>query len=180
MAGPPYHRGVRAFPTLHRSGRSTTLDRPADDVWAAVASARPDEEGKVWYVDAPGFVVRGALDRLALGAGRRWPLPDRDQLTSGDRAGFWEVLEVDRTTRRMTMQASVRAPGTVRMEVSVADAGADWSVVTLAISFAPRGLLGWTYLLVDLPAREVVMELTQRALLADVAATTGAQAHTPG
>ncbi|VXC21625.1 conserved hypothetical protein [Nocardioides sp. AX2bis] len=180
MAGPPYAHGVRAFPTLQRSGRSTTLDRPAADVWAAVASARPDADGHVWYVDAPGFVVRGAIDRVALGRGRRWPLPDRDLLRSGDRAGFWEVLEVDHDNRRMTMQASVRAPGTVRMEVSVADAGADWSVATLAISFAPRGVLGWTYLLTDLPAREVVMELTQSALLADVAAATGARVRTAG
>ncbi len=171
---------MRAFPTLQRSGRSTTLDRPAADVWAAVASARADDDGDVWYVDAPGFVVRGAIDRLTLGQGRRWPLPDRDLLRTGDRAGFWEVREVDHDVRRMSMEASVRAPGTVRMEVSVADAGADWSVVTMAISFAPRGLLGWTYLLTDLAAREVLVELTQRALLADVAAATGAQVRAAG
>ncbi len=37
-----------------------------------------------------------------------------------------------------------------------------------------------TPLLTDLPAREVVVELTQRALLADVAAATGAQARAGG
>lgn len=168
---------MRTFPTLQRSGRSTTLDRPAEVVWAAVASGRGNADGEVWYVDAPGFVVRGAIDRLALGRGRRWPLPGRDLLRTGDQVGFWEVFEVDDAARRMRMEASVRAPGTVRMEVSVADAGADWSVVTLAISFEPRGVLGWTYLLTDLPAREVVVGLTHRALLEDVATATGGQAR---
>lgn len=171
---------MRDLPTLQRSNRSTTLDRTAAQVWAAVASARGGPAGDVWYVDSPGFVVRGAIDRLVLGRGRRWPLPGRDLLRSGDRAGFWEVRDVDHDARRMSMVASVRAPGTVRMEVSVADAGADWSVVTLALSFEPRGVLGWTYLVTDVPAREVVVELTHRSLLADVAAATGARVRAVG
>lgn len=164
---------MRAFPSLQRSSRSATIDQPAAEVWAAAASARGDADGEIWYVDAFGFVVRGAIDRLTLGKGRRWPLPDRGLLRAGDRAGFWEVTEVDHEHRGLAMVAAVRAPGTVRMEVSVAGAGAERSVITLSISFVPEGRLGWTYLIADLPAREVVMELTQRALLADVAAAGG-------
>ncbi len=161
---------MRAFPTLNRSSRSATLEMPAARLWAVAARAHGDERGQTWYADAAPFVVRGGLDRLALGRGRRWPLPDRPLLERGDHVGFWEVVEVDHTAHRLAMVARVRAPGTVRMELSVAGSGASSCVLTLAISFEPRGLLGTAYVVSDLPAREVVVELTHRRLLADVAA----------
>lgn len=159
---------MRLPPTLHASTRSTSIDRPADEVWAAAASARGDAEGRSWYVDNLPFAFRGGLDRLALGRGRRWPLPERDLLEVDDRAGFWEVVEADHAERRLAMTAAVRAPGTVLMEVSAAALGPRSCVLTLAISFAPRGVLGVAYLVADLPAREVVIELTHRRLLEQV------------
>ena len=161
---------MRAFPTLNRSSRSSTLEVPAARLWARAASARGDDAGETWYADAVPFKVRGGIDRLAGGEGRRWPLPDHDLLEVGDRAGFWEVVEVDHTAHRLAMVAAVRAPGTVRMELSVAGSGASSCVLTLAISFEPRGLLGTAYVVTDLPLREVVVELTHRRLLADIAA----------
>lgn len=159
---------MRAFPTLHRSTRSSALDRPADEVWAAAASGRADSEGRAWYVDNVAFAVRGGLDRLTLGRGRRWPLPDRDLLEVGDHAGFWEVTEADHDLCRLAMTAQVRAPGTVLMEVSAAETGESSCVLSLAISFAPSGALGTAYVVTDLPAREVVIELTHRRLLEQV------------
>ncbi len=159
---------MRPFPTLHRSTRSSVVALPAAQAWAAVASGRGDADGTSWYADAAPFVVRGALDRLVLGKGRRWPLPDHDLLRGGDRAGFWEVVEAAHLpgARRLAMTASVRAPGVVRMEVSAAEYGPESCVVTLAISFEPRGVLGRVYVVTDLPARELVIELTHRRLLA--------------
>ncbi len=161
---------MRAFPTLHRSTRSTALDRPAGEVWAAAAAGRPDRDGDAWYVDNAAFAFRGGLDRLTLGRGRRWPLPDHDLLEVGDHAGFWDVTEADHERRRLAMTARVRAPGTVLMEVSTAETGDASCVLSLAISFAPRGLLGTAYVVTDLPAREVVIELTHRRLLEQVSA----------
>ncbi len=161
---------MRSFPTLHRSTRSSALDHPAEQVWAAAAAGRPDAHGESWYVDNAAFAFRGGLDRLTLGRGRRWPLPGHDLLGVGDRAGFWEVLEADHDLRRLSMTARVRAPGTVLMEISAAETGESSCVLDLAISFAPRGALGTAYVVTDLPAREVVIELTHRRLLEQVSA----------
>ena len=66
------------------------------------------------------------------------------------------------------MTAAVRAPGVVRMEVTLAESGVGSCVLTLSISFEPRGVLGSVYVVTDLPARELVIELANRALLTDV------------
>jgi hypothetical protein len=110
-------------------------------------------------------VVRGALDRLLGGAGRRWPAPGRDLLVTGDTVGFWRVVRADDGV--LDLEAVVRAPGrvTLRTEVSPYGAGAR---VSQAVTFAPHGVLGSAYLLADLPAREAVIALTHRRLLHDL------------
>ena len=148
---------------LHQSSRSSTLDLDAADAWAVVASGRP---GPQWHVDALPFVVRGALDRALGGAGRRWPPPDRTLLETGDRVGFWRVTDTRRRT--LVLEAEVRSPGLVRLTTSVHAAGPGRCTVKQAVRFEPDGLVGQLYLLADLPAREAVVELTHRRLLADL------------
>lgn len=162
---------MRALPTLRRSARHWVVDRPAEETWAVVASTRPTPRGSVWYVDAVPFVIRGGVDRLLLGRGRRWPLPAHPLLGTGDRAGFWEVATADHQTRRLVLTAAVRAPGTVTLEARVSDGdlGPGRCRLDLAVSFAPRGVVGAAYLLADLPSREAVVELTGRELMADLA-----------
>ena len=147
---------------LQTSSRASTVDQDPDRVWAVVACGRP---GPRWYADAVPFVVRGALDRLLGGAGRRWPAPGRDLLVTGDTVGFWRVVRADDGV--LDLEAVVRAPGrvTLRTEVSPYGAGAR---VSQAVTFAPHGVLGSAYLLVDLPAREAVIALTHRRLLHDL------------
>lgn len=154
--------------SLHSSGRGSTSPRSADEAWAVLAGAGP---GRHWYADAAPFVVRGALDRLALGGGRRWPVPDGPLLRAGDRAGFWRVLAAGPTTtgHRLVLEAAVRAPGRVRLELRV-DGRPDGCAVDLQITFEPEGLLGTAYLLADLGAREAVVELTHRRLVGDLRA----------
>ena len=157
---PPLPRSLRT------SGRRSTSVRSADEAWAVLAGAG---HGRHWYVDAAPFVVRGALDRLALGGGRRWPVPDGPLLRAGDRAGFWRVLAAGTTAtgHRLVLEAAVRAPGRVVLELRV-DRHPAGCTVDLAITFEPDGLLGAAYLLTDVPAREAVVELTHRRLLADL------------
>ncbi|MBF4161323.1 DUF2867 domain-containing protein [Nocardioides acrostichi] len=151
-------------PTWTTSSRSTLATASPDEAWSIVAGAGP---GAHWYLDAAPFVVRGVLDRLVGGAGRRWPAPDRPLLEPGDTAGFWQVEEAD-VDLGLVLRADVRAPGTVRLHTRVRqeDAGCR---LEQTVTLDPRGLLGLGYLLADLPAREVVIELTQRRLLADLA-----------
>jgi hypothetical protein len=132
-------------------------------VWSVVASGT---DGPHWYVDALPLVVRGAVDRVLGGAGRRWPAPDRPVLRAGDSAGFWRVTRAD--GRVLDLEAAVRSPGTVRLTTSVEPAGADRTVVRQSVSFEPTGLAGQLYMLVDLPSREVVVELVHRRLLAEL------------
>ena len=156
---------MRRLTRLHASGRASDLPRAADEVWARLIAAGP---GPRWYVDASPFVVRGALDRAVGGAGRRWPVPDRDLLETGDRAGFWEVRTVDPARRRLVLEAAVRVPGIVRLTASVLPRTTAGCVLRQTISVESGGLLATAYLLADLPARELVLELAHRQAVAEV------------
>ena len=151
--------------SLHTSGRRADLDLRADDTWRVVASGHDRPQ---WYVDAAPFVVRGALDRALGGEGRRWRPPGTPVLTTGDTVGFWRVLEADHDARRLVLEAAVRAPGRVVLTTAVEPLGETRCRLTQRTEFTPSGLLGRGYLVVDLPAREVVAELTYRRLLADL------------
>ncbi len=147
--------------TLRSSTRAANVALASEIVWGVVASG---ESGPQWYLDATPFVFRGALDRLVGGRGRSWGAPGNRFLATGDRAGFWEVLDVAPERRSLTLEARVRAPGRVRLVTTVTPTGAG-SEITQTISFAPRGLSGTAYLLADLPARGAVAELVMLHLL---------------
>ncbi|MDE0778932.1 MAG: DUF2867 domain-containing protein [Nocardioides sp.] len=147
--------------TLTTSSRSAVVASSPAAAWDLVASGA---SGPQWYVDAAPFVVRGALDRLVGGAGRRHRPPGRPRLAAGDRVGFWYVVEADHRNRRLLLEAEVRAPGRVTLDASVAPLD-DTTVISLTIAIAPRGILGATYLIADLPARGAVAELAMLHLL---------------
>ena len=152
--------------------RASRVRLDAEHAWALVASART---GPQWYVDAAPFVFRGAVDRLTLGRGRRWPVPDRPVLRPGDTAGFWRVLEAGPVEdgpvgdgHHLLLEAAVRAPGTVRLSTLVTPEGPHCCRVAQTVTFTPAGLLGRAYLLTDVPARETLMELVHRRVLRDL------------
>jgi hypothetical protein len=155
---------MRRRSSLTSTTRESRLPHPADAVWAVVASGRA---GPQWYVDAAPFVVRGALDRLTGGTGRRWDPPGTPMLATGDHAGLWRVTEADHTHRRLVLTAEVRAPGTVTL-VSEVQARPTGCALRQTVRLDPSGLLGTAYLLADLPAREVLLELTHRRLRRDL------------
>lgn len=155
---------MRRRTSLTTSTRTSHLDLPADDLWATVTAA--GGRGR-WYTEAAPFVVRGSLDRLLGGAGRAWPVPLHDLLVAGDRAGFWEVRAADERTRVLELVAAVRAPGSVVLTTSVVPS-LHGSSLRQTVAFAPSGLLGAAYLLLDLPARELVIELAHRATVTAV------------
>lgn len=139
----------------------------ADAAWGVVSGA---EAGSHWYVDALPFVVRGALDRVVGGGGRKWPVPGKATLERGDTAGFWRVVRVrdGARTRVLELEAAVRGPGRVTLETSVVADGPERCTVSQTVTFDPDGLVGQLFMLADLPAREVVVELAHRRLLAEL------------
>jgi len=156
--------------TWRTTDRAATVAQTADEVWAAVVAAG---SGGHWYVDAFPWKFRGGLDRLTGGEGRRWPVPSKGRLEAGDHAGFWEVLEVDDVRRRLVLEAKVRAPGRVRITTDVVPATTGARIVQTT-RLDPAGVPGWAYLLVDLPAREVVSEWSLLHLLTEVRLRSGA------
>jgi len=150
--------------TWRTTDRAATVALPPEQVWDVVASAEPGEH---WYVDAFPWKFRGGLDRLTGGEGRRWPVPGRSRLEAGDHAGFWEVLEVDDVRRRLVLEAKVRAPGRVRISTEVVTATTG-TRISQRTRLDPAGVPGWAYLLVDLPAREVVSEWSLLHLLSEI------------
>jgi hypothetical protein len=160
---------MRRRSSLLTSARSTRLDVPPDDAWAALVSTAG---GRHWYADAPPLVFRKSLDRL-VGGSPAAPLPDHPRLATGDRAGLWWVAEADPDARRLVLEADVRAPGLVVMTTVVLSTPGSGCEVRQAVSFAPAGVVGVAYLLPDLPVRELVAEWVHREALGDVRAATG-------
>ncbi len=147
--------------TWHTTRRTARVDLDADAAWQVVASG---EDRPQWYVDAAPFVFRRVVDRLVLGPGLRRPPPGRPRLAEGDQVGFWDVVAADHRQRRLILRAMVRSPGQVTLTASVVPA-VDGSLLDLAITLSPRGVVGRAYLLADLPAREAVSELVMLHLL---------------
>ncbi|MCH1865086.1 DUF2867 domain-containing protein [Nocardioides sp. CFH 31398] len=151
--------------TPRTSTRSTGLDADPDVAWATVADGRA---GPRWYLDAIPFRFRDLLDRLAGGQDRDHPAPGGAELRTGDRAGFWLVREADRSRRRLVMEATVRAPGRVTFTTEVTPVVTGGCELTQSVRFDPAGVVGVAYLVVDLPARETLMEWVHRRTCADV------------
>ena len=71
------------------------------------------------------------------------------------------------TGHRLVLEAAVRAPGRVLLELRV-DRHPAGCTVDLAITFEPDGLLGTAYLLTDVPAREAVTALVDARIRGDL------------
>lgn len=180
MASRPVGPVRRLLPRPGVSERHVQVDVPLADAWRTVA-ARPSRDRERWYADAAPLAFRARLDdaaRTVLGppppapVAPPGPTAGDGLLRPGDEAGFWTVLEADPAAYRLRLHARVHAPGTVRLSVWLTELSGRTGTcrVHVRIGFRPRGLVGATYLLADLPAREVVVEGVARRLAADVAA----------
>ncbi|MFW6774501.1 DUF2867 domain-containing protein [Nocardioides sp. CPCC 205120] len=166
----------RTRPGLRRSERHVRLERPLAEVWSVLA-ARPDGDAPRWYADAAPLVLRARIDDLARAVLGDPPRPEVRRgedapgppglLSTGDTAGFWDVLAADHVAHRLRLQARVHAPGQVRLTTWLTPRETGCRL-HLRITFRPSGLIGAAYLLTDLPARELVTEGVARRIVADV------------
>ncbi len=109
-------------------------------VWGVV-SAIGGANG--WYYANWLWSLRGLLDRLVGGVGRRRGRRHPMEIRTGDALDFWRVVGVE-PGRRLTLLAEMKLPGIAILEFEVAAAGAGSRVVTSA-HFHPAGAVGLLY-----------------------------------
>lgn len=96
-----------------------------------------------WYHMNFAWRIRGAVDRLAGGAGLRRGRRDPDHLRPGDALDFWRVECVE-PNRRLRLRAEMKVPGKAWLEFKV-EAREQGSLLTQTAMFAPKGLWGLGY-----------------------------------
>jgi uncharacterized protein YbjT (DUF2867 family) len=118
------------------------VEVPADPhtTWQAVCRIGGD---RGWYRGEALWRVRGQIDRIAGGPGRRRGRRDPDRLAVGDPVDAWrvEALEAD---RRLVLHAEMRLPGEAWLEWTIEPVDAATLLVQTA-RYRPRGLLGRAY-----------------------------------
>ena len=111
-----------------------------ETVWEVV-SAIGGSNG--WYYANPLWNLRGVLDRMVGGVGRRRGRRHPTRLRVGDAVDFWRVVAIE-PGRRLTLLAEMRLPGTAVLEFEVLPE-ADGSRIVTAAHFHPAGALGLLY-----------------------------------
>ena len=111
-----------------------------ETVWEVVSSIGG---ANGWYYADALWNLRGVLDRLVGGVGRRRGRRHPTELRVGDAVDFWRVVAVE-PGRRLTLLAEMRLPGTAALEFEVLAKGEGSRIVTAA-HFHPAGAAGLIY-----------------------------------
>ena len=111
-----------------------------ETVWEVVSSIG-GKNG--WYYASLLWNLRGILDRMVGGVGRRRGRRHPTELRVGDTLDFWRVVAIE-PGRRLTLLAEMRLPGTAALEFDVQSEG-DGSRIVTAAHFHPAGALGLLY-----------------------------------
>ena len=113
----------------------------ADKVWNQVERIG-GERG--WYFGDPLWRLRGFIDRVLAGPGRRGRPHGDGTPRVGDALDFWRVLVADEG-RRLLLLAEMRLPGEALLEFKL-DTKWDKAVdLSMTAKFLPRGLTGILY-----------------------------------
>jgi uncharacterized protein YbjT (DUF2867 family) len=117
-----------------------------------------------WYFADWLWDVRGYLDLLVGGVGRRRGRRHADRLRVGDPLDWWRV-EAFEPDRRLRLVAEMKLPGRAWLEFEVTPDG-DGSVVRQTATFDPVGLWGLAYWYLILPLHRLVFRGMLRAIAA--------------
>ncbi len=111
-----------------------------ETVWKVVSSIGGTNG---WYYANPLWNLRGVMDRMVGGVGRRRGRRHPTRLRVGDAVDFWRVAVIE-PGRRLTLLAEMRLPGTAALEFEVVPE-AEGSRIVTAAHFHPAGALGLLY-----------------------------------
>jgi hypothetical protein len=123
-----------------------------------------------WYFADWLWALRGHLDLLVGGIGRRRARRHPDRLQVGDTLDWWRV-EAFEPDRRLRLVAEMKLPGRAWLEFEVTPDG-DGSVIRQTATFDPVGLWGLAYWYLVYPLHQVVFRGMLRAI-----AARGADVH---
>ncbi|MDZ4666381.1 MAG: SDR family oxidoreductase [bacterium] len=99
-----------------------------------------------WYYGNWLWGVRGFLDKVVGGVGRRRGRKSDTVIVSGDTLDFWRVLLADKQEKRLLLYAEMKLPGEAWLEFKI-----DKNILTQTATFRPLGLLGRLYWYAVLP-----------------------------
>lgn len=93
-----------------------------------------------WYKWNFLWAVRGFLDKMVGGVGRRRGRRSSDHLVPGDALDFWRVLDANRDAKRLLLYAEMKLPGEAWLEFKIKD-----GVLYQTATFRPNGVWGRFY-----------------------------------
>lgn len=150
------------------SGGTVMFDRqlvdstaqPSDLFWAYSRIG-----GNVGYYSMNwAWSIRGLLDSLVGGAGRRRGRRDPEQISVGETIDFWRVVDVKRD-RSLELSAEMRLPGEAWLSF-VAEETETGSTLTQTATFVPRGLFGRVYWWALLPIHAAIFRMMAKRIVA--------------
>ena len=97
-----------------------------------------------WYFMDWAWNLRGFLDTLVGGVGRRRGRKNPETLAVGESLDFWRV-EVYDPPNEILLRGEMKMPGTAWLLLKVDKKGNDHSKLSLAAMYYPKGVLGYVY-----------------------------------
>jgi hypothetical protein len=137
-----------------------------------------------WYFGDWLWKLRGLLDLMTGGVGKRRRRPDPETPVPGSTLDFWRV-QIYEPGRRLRLRAEMRVPGRAWLEFRAESQGR-FTILRQIASFEPSGLVGLLYWYLLWPIHEVMFRGMLRRLASvalDAAAprtATGTPVGKPG
>jgi hypothetical protein len=153
----------------YRDERTRSVAAPPAALWRVI-EAIGGEHG--WYYPELAWTVRGGVDRLVGGIGRRRVRRDPDRLTPGEPLDFWRVEEV-RRGELLRLRAEMRLPGVAWLELRAGRAAAGGTVLHQRTTFRPHGPAGHLYWWASLPMHKAVFARMATNLAAAASRSAG-------
>ncbi|MEO6603983.1 MAG: SDR family oxidoreductase [Aeromicrobium sp.] len=127
--------------SLYRDERTREVDASPEHLWQVIEGIG-GKNG--WYSWALAWWVRGVLDRMAGGPGRRRGRRNQKDFVVGDALDFWRVEETDDHSF-VRLRAEMKLPGLAWLELQVGSTDGGTTTFHHRALFHPRGLFGHLY-----------------------------------
>jgi uncharacterized protein YbjT (DUF2867 family) len=127
--------------TLLTCGYRINLGASQEEVWTRIRRIG-GQTG--WYFGDGLWRLRGWLDKLVGGVGRRRGRRDPEHLRVGDVLDFWRVIQV-KPPSRLLLQAEMRVAGHALLEFHLWSQGSQATELSMLAYFIPKGLPGLLY-----------------------------------